>query len=248
MIGIHRVEDGASPTASPSAPAEQSSPACLRREAACSTLSSAALAAECLRELNNSRQGESCNETYGLELLCRATVQGDPEAWIWVQQCFSDMVRGWLRCHPRKEAASRWESEENYVRRAFERFWQATTVTQQVEFTRLADALQYLRASLQGAILDTLRSYAQPGEVSLPEPGEPNVEGRTDSSELWQILQRMLPSGREQRLAYLLYHCGLKPREIVRFLPQEWSDLQEIYRLRRNILGQVLRNEDHLRV
>ena len=57
----------------------------------------------------------------------------------------------------------------------------------------------------------------------------------------------MLPAGREQRLAYLLYHCGLKPREIVRFCPQEWSDIQEIYHLRRNLMERLLRNADQLR-
>ncbi len=57
----------------------------------------------------------------------------------------------------------------------------------------------------------------------------------------------MLPTRRELRLAYLLYHCGLKPREIVRFCPQEWSDVQEIYHLRRNILDRLMRNKDQLR-
>ncbi len=36
-------------------------------------------------------------------------------------------------------------------------------------------------------------------------------------------------------------------KEILRFCPQEWSDVQEIYRLRRNIMERLLRNADHLR-
>jgi len=123
-------------------------------------------------------------------------------------------------------------------------------MTQRVEFSRLAAALQYLHASLNGAILDTLRAYSRPREVSLPEPGEPGepqVEDQAASREMWEILQSMLPNRREQRLAYLLYHCGLKPREIVRFCPQEWSDVQEIYRLRRNILDRLMRNAGQLR-
>jgi hypothetical protein len=249
-MGTSGVEDRAHPTAPQSTPAEQSSPASLRRETACSTLTSAALAAHCLRELSNYRQGELCDEMYGLELFRRATVLGDPEAWLWVQHCFSDMVRGWLRCHPHREATCRLDSEENYVAQAFERFWQATTATQRVEFSRLAAALQYLRASLHGAILDTLRTYSRPRDIPLPEPGvpgEPYTGDQTDSSEVWEILKRILPNERQQRLAYLLYHCGLKPREIVRFCPQEWSEVQEIYRLRRNILERLLRHANQLR-
>jgi DNA-directed RNA polymerase specialized sigma24 family protein len=133
---------------------------------------------------------------------------------------------------------------------AFARFWQATTVTQQVEFETLAAAMWYLRASLHGAILDTLRAYARPKEVPLPEsgePGEPFTEEPAEASEVWEVLQTMLTSQRERRLAYLLYHCGLKPREIVRFCPQEWADVQEIYHLRRTILDRLMRKRDQLR-
>ena len=104
-------------------------------------------------------------------------------------------------------AITRWQSEESYVALAFERFWQAT-VQQQVAFRTFAGALAYLRASLNGALLDTLRAYMRPRGVPLPEPGAPgelSFEDRTDSGELWEILQRELPGEHDQRLAYLLY-------------------------------------------
>jgi len=229
---------------------EQAEPARFSRAGASSTLSNAALAEQCLLELGAYRRGEVCEEAYGLELFRRATVEKDVEAWEWVQRCFSEIVLGWLRRHPSRAAACRLESEENYVALAFERFWQATTLTQQVAFGRLSAALQYLRTSLHGAILDTLRAYSRPKEVPLPEPGEPGepfAEEQTEGSEVWEALQSLLPNRRELRLAYLLYHCGLKPREMVRFCPQEWSDVQEIYRLRRNLLDRLMRNADQLR-
>jgi DNA-directed RNA polymerase specialized sigma24 family protein len=220
--------------------------ACSRPEQA---LSISALVEQCQQEMQAYRRGEPSNEAYGLELLRRAIMQGDQAAWAGVQQCLGEMVRGWLRCHSSRSAACCWESEENYVALAFERFWQATA-QQRVAFETFAGALAYLRASLHGAMLDTLRAYSRPKEVSLPEAGEsgePYGEDQTDSNDVWEILQSLLPNGREQRLAYLLYHCGLKPREIVRFCPQEWSNIQEIYRLRRNIMERLLRNADQLR-
>ena len=198
----------------------------------------------------NTNDREPCTDRYGVELIRRATVQGDQEAWAWVQHCFGGIVLNWLRCHPQRAQACRLESEENYVAQAFERFWQATASNKQVEFHTLAAALRYLRASLNGAILDTLRAYLRPRETSLPEPGEPGepyVEDSFESSEVWEILQTMLPDRREKRLAYLLFHCGLKPREIVRFCPREWSDVHEIYHVRRNITQRLLSNADHLR-
>ena len=73
------------------------------------------------------------------------------------------------------------------------------------------------------------------------------MEDDTENSETWESLQLLLTNPREQRVAYLLFHCGLKPREIIRFCPQEFSDIQEIYRLRRNIMERLLRNADYLR-
>jgi hypothetical protein len=229
---------------------DQLSPAALRREAACNTLSVSQLTAQCLREIDSYRRGEPYTDAYGVELLRRATVQGDQEAWACMQHSFSGLVLGWLRRHPYREAACRLENEENYVDQAFERFWQATSLNRKVAFNTLAAALRYLHLSLNAAILDTLRAYARSREVSLPEPGEagePYIEDVTSSSEVWEILQTMLPDKREQRLAYLLFHCGLKAREIVQFLPQEWSDVHEIYRLRRSITERLLRNADQLR-
>ena len=249
-VDISDARDRAYPMALHYAPTEPSPPASLHEEATCSGLSIAALVAGCLREISNYRRGEAYSETYGLELLRRATTQGDSEAWTGVQHCFHEVVRGWLRRHPSRETAYRLESEENYIAQAFERFWQATALNQCVEFSTLATALQYLRASLNGTILDTLRAYSRVREIPLPEPGEPGepqIEEYTDSSEVWELLQTMLPDKREQRIAYLLFHCGLKPREIMRFCPQEFQNIREIYRLRRNIMERLLRNADQLR-
>jgi len=247
LMDPHRADDGALYTTPERLSPEESSPFTRIATSLSSEMSLPVLAAHCLGEIDNFRRGEPCTERYGLELFHRAIMLSDQEAWAWVQQCFGGMVHGWVRRHPKRVVACRLESEENYVAQAFERFWQATACNQQLEFRTLAAALQYLRASLNGAILDTLRTYARPGEVSLLEPGEPCMEDVTCSSELWEILKGMLSNPREQRLAYLLFHCGLKPREIVHFCSPEWSDTQEIYRLRRTIMERVLRNADLLR-
>jgi len=104
-------------------------------------------------EIEHFRLGEPYTDEFGFELLCRATIQGDQEARIWMQRCYTATVLGWLYRHPCSTAACRLESEANYVARAFERFWEATVLTQNVEFTTLAAALQYLWACLNGAIL-----------------------------------------------------------------------------------------------
>ena len=229
---------------------EISSPSSSRNDAGLKGLSTRELAEHCKEELNHYHYGVMSSDQYSLELLRRTTVQEDQEARAWMQYCFSEMIHNWLHLHPNKNAACRLESTENFVAQTFESFWQATTLSQQVEFNSLADALQYLRASLNGAVLDKLRTYRHPGKSSLQEleePGEPFIEDPTNGIEAWENLQAMLPNGREQRLAYLLFNCDLKPREIVRSCPQEFSDIHEIYHLRHSMMERLLRNMDSLR-
>jgi len=164
------------------------------------------------------------------------------------QQCLEETVLTWLHEHPGREAVCRGLCEKDLMVQAFERFRQGA-VQAQMAFETLAEVLMYLRASLHGAILGTLRILSQPGEVPRPVPGlagGPHVEDQMDSNEIWEALQTLLPSEREQRLAYLLYHCGLRPREILHCYPQEWSDVQEIYRLRRTIVERLLHDADSI--
>jgi hypothetical protein len=226
---------------------EQAELAINRGNRASDALSNAVLAEQCHLELKASRRGEPYDEAYVLELFRRATVECDQEAWQWMQHCFSEIVLGWLRHHPNRALASRLESEENVVVLTFERFRQVTTLSQHVSIRTLPDALQYLRTSLNGVVLDILRTYSRAKEVPLleqGESGEPFAEEQTEGSQVREILQSILSNRREQRLAYLLYHCGLLPREIVRFCPQEFSSVEEIYRLRRIIFERLVRNAD----
>ena len=209
-----------------------------------------ALVEACIRELRKFRRGEPSNDRYSLELFYRALMQHNALAWEAVQQCFSESMYYWLRCHPLRDVACRFESEENYVAQGFTRFWQATTDNQDIAFPALGAALKYLRVSLNAVIIDTLRAYARSGVVALPTgdgTGIPASEDHYDTGELWQVIRRLLPDERQRRVAYLLYHCGLKPREIVQFCGQEFDDVQEIYRLRRNIIDRLRRNADLLR-
>jgi hypothetical protein len=186
--------------------------------------------------------GDESFEMSSLELLRQAIVHGDQDAWAGFRQCLEETILTWLHEHPSREAACRGLCEKDLVVQAFERFQQAA-VQAQMTFETLAEVLVYLRASLQGAILDTLRTLSRPKEVLRPVPGlagEPHVEDQIDSNEIWEFLQTLLPSARERRLAYLLYHCGLGPQEIVHCCSQEWSDVKEIYRLRRTIVERLL--------
>jgi len=219
------------------------------------------------RKVRKYRRGESSDDQYGVELFRRALVQHDPLAWEAVQHCFNETMLHWIRAHPYRMSAClftvkatgghpyrmsacRFDSEENYVVQAWTRLWMASIGQRGLAFGTLTAVLRYLRASLNGAILDTLQAYARPKEIPLSAPGDPEelfAEDLDEGREIWESIRSLLPDEREQRLAYLLFHCGLKPREIVCLRPQEFHNVQDIYRLRCNITEQLLRNVDRLR-
>jgi hypothetical protein len=194
---------------------------------------------------------ETSSDHNGLELFQRALAQHSDEAWNVLVERYQGLVLAWVRNHSRREIAYRYHNPDYYVALAFERFWQATMRNQSLVFTSLEAALSYLKASLNGAILDTLRSYTRP-EVPLPEPGHPypgelTSEDYTYEHDLWDAIHNLIPAPRERRVAYLLFHCGLKPREIVQFCEEEFPDVREVHRLRRNIVERLLRQADTIR-
>lgn len=217
------------------------------------TMSLQVLAKRCQEEMNNYWHGGNSDDQYALELFRRAMMQGESPAWDTLQNTFSGLVRLWMRRHTKREVAYALDSEENYVAQTFTRFWRASVNNPDLQFHSLAAALDYLRASLNGAIMDTLRAYSRPHEVPLPDPGYPLYaeEGEFDRSderrELWEAIRHLLSDAHEVRLAYLHFHCGLKAREIVQFCSEEFSDVQEVYRIRHNIFKRLMRNLDQLR-
>ncbi|HEY0755545.1 MAG TPA: hypothetical protein VGD98_16425 [Ktedonobacteraceae bacterium] len=200
---------------------------------------------------NSGHSKESYQDREGLELFQRALSQRDNEAWSLLFERYQGLVLAWVRNHARHDLAYHYHNPDYYVALAFERFWQATARNQSLQFTSLEAALSYLKASLNGAILDTLRSYTRP-EVPLPEPGclyplELACEDAPYEGDLWETIKNLIPAPREQRVAYLLFYCGLKPREIIQFCSGEFSEVREVHRLRRNIVERLLRQADLIR-
>lgn len=202
-------------------------------------------------ELRLHRRKEASDDRYCVEILRRALVEQTDEAWSVLEHCFSETIRAWLRSHPSRDVALLRDSEENYIAQTFSRFWYAVR-DQHLNFTSLYAALSYLHATLNGVIMDTLRSHlrVRSREATLPEPGhcqEPRGEDPMNECSILESILPLLPDERERHLAYLLYYCGLKPRDIVTRCPGEFADVKEIYRLNHNIVERLRRNRDRLR-
>jgi hypothetical protein len=115
-------------------------------------------------------------------------------------------------------------------------FSQTNADLRKLEFTQFSAAQRYLQASLTGFLLDTFRANTRPEELQQGD----DIVGR----QLWERIQLLFPDIREQRVAFLLFHCNLSPSDILRYTPQEFRDKLEICQLRRDMLNRILHHSD----
>ena len=123
-------------------------------------------------------------EVSHLELLRRASTYGDLQAWEAFQQSLEETVLAWFHEHPYCEAACRVYCERYFVSQAFGRLRQGI-MQKQITGGMLSDVLVYLRASLNGAILESLRISLYSIANSGPRFEE---EDRLEISATWERL------------------------------------------------------------
>ncbi len=203
------------------------------------------------REIRKYRNKEPGDDAYILEIFRRAVIMKNDAAWAVLREQFRENLHLWISRHPARDVALHIEDEQSYIDDAFRRFWQAVS-EQKLTFSALADALSYLRLCLYCSITDTLRAYSRVKEEVISDYDqstweEPSIEDRYDEYDFWETIQNILPGEKERRVAYLHFHCNLKPREIMRYCSGEFSGEEEIYRLKRNITERILRNADKIR-
>jgi hypothetical protein len=212
-----------------------------------SLLDLSTLEERCMSEIENDCLGDPTNARFSFELLRHATSQDNQEAREAWQRCLGEVLRSWLRRHPRTEEACRLDSEEHFLAQAFERFWQKMAERQQLECAALSTALIFLQASLQSVLLDTLRTHAGPRRIAplkSPNAGVLHRKDDMNARQWWECMQQLFPDVRERRVAYLVFHCNLSPQDIFCFAAQEFRDVQEIRHLRRHILERILLHSD----
>jgi hypothetical protein len=194
------------------------------------------LAGRSKEEINRYQRGDSVEDSSTLQMLSLARLHNDEQTWRVIEQCFAPLALSWIRRHPRYEEACRVKTERRYLMLTLNRFKHGL-VEQNLTFSSLAGVVRYVQVCVNSVLLDTVRSAAWLEKINQHELLI-STNG-TDQCADAALLQRLLSDEREQRLAYLLFHCGLSPREIVQTCPSEFADLEEIYQLRRSLMAHL---------
>ncbi|GER92063.1 hypothetical protein KDW_62250 [Dictyobacter vulcani] len=137
------------------------------------------------------------------------------------------------------------------VNAAFAKFAQALTPTKIGNFETLAAILKYLKLCVHSVVADEVRvrqsrQYEDTLESIEHEPASDDpaddVVANLSAQDLWKIILQEVHSEEERVLIYEAYVHGMKPGEICSLHPRYFASVDDVYRIKRNVLERLRRN------
>lgn len=188
------------------------------------------------------RSRDLAHEPFCLELFRRAIVEKDQGAWVYVHEQYFRLVYYWISRLDVPDAFL----IEDLVQEAFLAFWRAYTPDKLVQAQGLGSVLAYLKDCAVSTVVQARRTaQKQRHEEDAWEKWwvrrEPDKQ-TPDGDQVWQRIAERCQSEQELLVAQLSYLWGLKPRQIITQYPDRFSDVQEVYRLQRNLLERLRRD------
>ncbi len=203
----------------------------------------------CACESERFYRGQQHDTSYSYELFRRALVDRSEAAWEHLYRHYSGLVEGWVR---RSGAfTSSGESSEFFVVGAFTKFWRAVTPEKFESFSTLASLLHYLQLCATSVVIDSVRT--QSWSEMLPEdtmtassmpqysPDEEAVN-RVQREEFWRLIDAQLNDEIERVVVYCSFILGLTPRAIFARRNDLFKSVNDVYNVKRNVLGRLGRN------
>src|SRR5256714_14251404 len=209
------------------------------------------LARCCCEETNKFLRQSASNDRYCLELFRRAIVKRDDDAWACIYQQYAPLVLTWVTQHQSAAPMLGQDGSAPLVNAAFAKFSQALTPAKMDNFDSLAAILKYLKMCVHSVVADEVRSrQARQYEETLeqiehePATDDPadDVVSNISAQNLWQVIQEELNGEDERVLMYLAYIHGMKPSEISSHHRRLFPTVDDVYRIKRNVLERLRRN------
>jgi hypothetical protein len=211
----------------------------------------AEIAARCREETARFLRQEIAEEAFCFELFRRAVVERASGAWEAVYTQYRGVVLAWVRRHPMAATAA--EDDTYWVNRTFDRFWSAVGPERFAAFPGMAALLRYLKMCAHSVLMDDVRARhstrLEPltdvhADVSETPDTAGTVVGALAGSDLWGVIGAMMQDEAERHVAYCCFALDLKPREVYERHPDLFGSVDDVYRIKRNLLDRLRRNPD----
>ena len=216
-------------------------------------LTLADIARRCAQETERFFQRQSYDPRFCFELFRRAILEHDTLAWELIHTQYQSLVTRWVQRHPAFEVSG--EEIQYFVNRTFEKLWVALTPEKFGRFSDLQPLLSYLKMCVHSVIIDHNRSAEQAAwdiqaEESAAEniTNGPAIENRVLDQiyqhQLWEWINSRLNDEKERLVMYGSFALALKPRELSSQFRTMFSDVDEVYRIKQNILARLRRDPE----
>src|SRR5712691_3904332 len=209
------------------------------------------LARCCSEETNKFLKQSVSNDRFCLELFRRAITNRDDDAWACIYQQYAPLVLTWVTQHQSAAPLLGQDGSGPLVNAAFAKLSQALTPAKMENFDSLAAILKYLKMCVHSVVADEVRSrqsrqYEEALELIEHEPATDDpaddVVSNISAQGLWQVIQEELNGEDERVLIYLAYIQGMKPGEISSQHNRLFPSVEDVYRIKRNVLERLRRN------
>jgi DNA-directed RNA polymerase specialized sigma24 family protein len=191
-------------------------------------------------------------ELDGYELFRKAIVEHDEQAWADGVARYRAMLISWAtRCSASTATIERCDDMADV---AFARAWTALSAERFAQFPNLAALLAYLRTCVTSAVIDSARSDTnfervsqaiESDEVATPEQ---IVIDQASRDELWQVATAVAQTEQERVALLESYAYDLAPREILARHPALFTNANDIYTTKRNLIDRLKRSPEMRRL
>ncbi len=205
----------------------------------------------CEQETRLYFQRQKPDNRYCFELFRRAIQGGDSSIWDHIYPCYGGLVASWVKQHPGYESSG--EKVEYFVNGAFAKLVVTLTKERFQDFSDLGSLLSYLKLCVYSVVVDHHRSADQASLDMLEDVGEEasteasveeQVFVRAAQKELWEEMAERLHDEKERAVIQGLFVFDLKPRELYDQMPAMFTDVDEIYRIKQNVVARLRRDSD----
>jgi DNA-directed RNA polymerase specialized sigma24 family protein len=207
------------------------------------------LADECADQTTRFFSRVTHDTGYCYELFRRAIVVRNSYAWEKVYQIYRPLVTSWVRRYSDPVVGD--EEVDYFVNCAFEKIWSAVNGDKFSQFEDVAGLLRYLQMCVHSVIVDHSRSRQIKtialevfAHISSPDaPGvEKSVTDQVERTRLWHTVINLLQDDKELIVLKCSFLYDLKPSQIYAANPDRFENLDEVYRVKRNLLNRLRRN------
>ncbi len=216
-----------------------------------SALALAGVSRRCAQESDLFFKRQENDPRFCFELFRRAICERQAGAWELVYRQYSPLVSRWVQRHSLFNALD--EEVDYFVSGAFQKMWVVLTPDKFVQFPDLKSVLRYLQMCVHSVLVDHMRRQeraslledeveeATPSGAPLPEE---EVLDRVAQTELWQQLTQRLKDDKERQVVYCTFVLALKPGDIYEQHRQTFASVNEVYRIKENLIARLRRDAD----